>query len=704
MFRPLSMAAKSDRGLKDLQQEITCPLCLDTFEDPRVLPCQHAYCKSCLDHLATRGALSCPECRKVPLLAGGVVGLPVAFQINRLKEVVARMTLEGEGEKATGTVESDGPTADVPERQGSVSSCSHHPSQSLDLYCRQCEELVCRDCILFGKKHVGHPYNKVEVVTKNCRRKVRRELASLLQKQPAITRAVADVRTARQVVQESRGVISSKISESYDRVISIVEEKKEKELRQFQSEADAKLQEMETHEATLTSLMSEVNAVQSLVERGVEGLGDVEFMAREKGMVLKIKQMLQRISHLSSSQPSARMHTQAIGSESAEAVYLHPYRVVDLSRCTATVARGNEYVQVGVAIASVLLVDSEGHPCPLQQCVTMELCSPRFGNRVIPEVVCQSPSRYEAHYTPTLGTRGHCQLIIKVNGHMIGSGPIKVFIACPFQQLGEPVHIINGIQGPCCLKIFNEQMFCINPSKGLNIIDLNNTSAPPTPSGMFPKFGKLQRWRPVEMTIDKELSIIYVSDILNDMVHMFKMNGQYLKSTGRKGSALGKFNDPNGLCISRDGVLYVCDTCNYRIQVFDRDLKFLGYFGSPGTGPGQFNGPDNIDFDASGRLYVTDVRNHHVQCLTADGDPIRCIGREGSGPGEFSQPNILKVFDGHVFVTDDTGVSVFTTGGQFVSRFAAMCCAAGECLNGLDVDEDGFVYVSDSSRNRIVVF
>ena len=618
--------------------------------------------------------------------------------------------LEGEEkrEKTTSTVKSDGPTADEPERQGSVSSCSHHPSQSLDLYCRQCEELICRDCIVFDRKHISHPYDKVEVVTKDCRREVRRELSSLLQKQPAISRAVTDVRTARQVIKESHGVMSSKISESYDRVISIVEEKKDTQLCQLQSETDAKLQDMETREATLTSVLSEVSAVQSLVERGLEGLGDVEFMAREKGMVLKINQMLHRISSLPTGQPEASLHAQVVKEGSVEAVglvcdqYLHPYRVVDPSQCTATVTQGNEHVQVGVAtIASVLLVDSEGHPCPLQQCVTMELCSPRFGKRVSPEVVCQSPSCYEAHYTPTLGTRGHCQLIAKVNGHMIGSGPIKVFIACPPQQLGEPVHIVNDIQGPCYLKIVGEQMFCRISSVGISIIDLNNTSAPPKRSGMFPRVGNLQKWKPYEMTIDKEFGIIYISDPYNSMVHKFKKNGQYLKSTGRKGSAL---KDPNGLCVSRDGVLYVCDSDNHRIQVFDRDLKFLRCFGSLGSNPGQFNWPDNIDCDASGHLYVTDLRNQRVQCLTADGDSIRCIGREGSGPGEFSLPNILKVFGSHIFVTDASGVSVFTTGGQFVSRFAAMCCAADEYLNGLDVDEDGFVYVSDSSRNRIVVF
>ena len=53
------MAAK--KTLEDLQQEIMCSLCLDTFEDPRVLPCQHVNCKACLEGLASRGGNVSPH-------------------------------------------------------------------------------------------------------------------------------------------------------------------------------------------------------------------------------------------------------------------------------------------------------------------------------------------------------------------------------------------------------------------------------------------------------------------------------------------------------------------------------------------------------------------------------------------------------------------------------------------------------------------
>ena len=34
--------------LEELEEECICSLCLDIFDQPRLLPCGHAFCTSCL--------------------------------------------------------------------------------------------------------------------------------------------------------------------------------------------------------------------------------------------------------------------------------------------------------------------------------------------------------------------------------------------------------------------------------------------------------------------------------------------------------------------------------------------------------------------------------------------------------------------------------------------------------------------------------
>ncbi|XP_020504472.2 E3 ubiquitin/ISG15 ligase TRIM25 isoform X2 [Labrus bergylta] len=58
-------SAQSDQS-RVLQEELTCPVCLDLYRDPYLLPCGHNFCKTCLDRLkrqAERGRFRCPECR-----------------------------------------------------------------------------------------------------------------------------------------------------------------------------------------------------------------------------------------------------------------------------------------------------------------------------------------------------------------------------------------------------------------------------------------------------------------------------------------------------------------------------------------------------------------------------------------------------------------------------------------------------------------
>ncbi|CAL8241427.1 unnamed protein product [Merluccius merluccius] len=52
-----------------LREELTCPVCLDVYRDPRLLPCGHNFCLGCLRRLqrqsaSQRGHFHCPECRE----------------------------------------------------------------------------------------------------------------------------------------------------------------------------------------------------------------------------------------------------------------------------------------------------------------------------------------------------------------------------------------------------------------------------------------------------------------------------------------------------------------------------------------------------------------------------------------------------------------------------------------------------------------
>ncbi|MBC7362349.1 MAG: 6-bladed beta-propeller [Candidatus Aminicenantes bacterium] len=79
------------------------------------------------------------------------------------------------------------------------------------------------------------------------------------------------------------------------------------------------------------------------------------------------------------------------------------------------------------------------------------------------------------------------------------------------------------------------------------------------------------------------------------------------------------FNSPFQLEVLNDK-LFVLDTYNNRIQVFDLEGNYLKTLGKKGKGPGEFNAPEGFYLDSlNQKIYVADTRNLRLQILELEG-------------------------------------------------------------------------------------
>jgi hypothetical protein len=87
-----------------LQELLECPICMNRFDNPHVLPCQHTFCKSCIVSLKMSSCkkddnlISCPICRETHKLTNGVEDLPANYTMKRLIELDS-MTTNSDKEK-----------------------------------------------------------------------------------------------------------------------------------------------------------------------------------------------------------------------------------------------------------------------------------------------------------------------------------------------------------------------------------------------------------------------------------------------------------------------------------------------------------------------------------------------------------------------------------------------------------------------------
>ena len=108
--------------------ELTCSICLEVFIDPRILPCAHSFCFSCLQGWTsdTPEEITCPLCKHgSPVPTGGLKQLKSNFFV---ADLVKRMTKRSE------------------------EFCSKHPKQICHMYCRDCELAACSKCLSMNHK------------------------------------------------------------------------------------------------------------------------------------------------------------------------------------------------------------------------------------------------------------------------------------------------------------------------------------------------------------------------------------------------------------------------------------------------------------------------------------------------------------------------------------------------------------------------
>ena len=115
-----------------LEKEAECPLCHQTVEEPKQLPCNHSFCLKCLNRQAVdatvdgRSDIICVACRSFVKIPGkGTFDeLPTPFYLNRLAEVVS-IAASDSCEKTCGM-------------------CNQ--SKTLRCYCFECQKFMCESC------------------------------------------------------------------------------------------------------------------------------------------------------------------------------------------------------------------------------------------------------------------------------------------------------------------------------------------------------------------------------------------------------------------------------------------------------------------------------------------------------------------------------------------------------------------------------
>jgi DNA-binding beta-propeller fold protein YncE len=165
------------------------------------------------------------------------------------------------------------------------------------------------------------------------------------------------------------------------------------------------------------------------------------------------------------------------------------------------------------------------------------------------------------------------------------------------------------------------------------------------------------------------------------------------------------------LAIDDDDRLFVTDIKLHHVVVFDAKHEPIAQFGA-----GDLVSPAGIAIDTMNRfVYVVDTQQDQVLVYDADKYTVlRRIGTAGkehrlTSPGNFALPDGVAVDkDGNVYVTDTLNdrVEIFDADGKFISEFGRIGDGPGTFARpkGIAIDRDGHIWVTDEVQSRVQVF
>ncbi|XP_044840047.1 E3 ubiquitin-protein ligase TRIM39-like [Mauremys mutica] len=233
----------SGTPVREIQEETSCPICLEYLTDPVTIQCGHNFCRGCISQYCETweeqdsDPLCCPSCR-ARIRKG-------AFQSNyQLANIVEKIK-------------------QMDFKQGKENLCERH-GKALDLFCEEDGEAVCVVCER-SLEHRSHTVLLMDDAAQKYKERIQAHLKTLMEEREKLLGLKATgERNCREYLKQTQTERQKIVSEfqqlqqfleEQERLLLAQLEKLDKEIVRIQNENVSKLSEQISH---LSELISEV--------------------------------------------------------------------------------------------------------------------------------------------------------------------------------------------------------------------------------------------------------------------------------------------------------------------------------------------------------------------------------------------------------------------------------------------------------------
>ncbi|XP_011407495.2 PREDICTED: E3 ubiquitin-protein ligase TRIM71-like [Amphimedon queenslandica] len=667
-----------------LKGMLECSVCLNKYKDPRILPCHHVFCKTCIDGLKVQeNGLKCPTCSSTCREMASLDGImnrsfPPAFHINNLLDL----------------------RLDEQEQEVLDLSCPVD-KKPLDFFCEKCLDLICKDCV--PRSHQGHVCKSVTEAIPKQKSVLQSHSEQVKEEEVFIQSKVEALKERERIVFEQKATVKAEIRTKARELIRMIKSSEEDLIAKVDEIVQSKLDPLKEKRQFLEGMQSKMRNLQEQVSKCLNSGG-------KQGVLNMAKELIPKMEEVKSSVDKTKMNP----TEVADLTFIQDPKCMEAARHLGDLsATFND--QCNVEVISVSCFDNK-RP---QVFVTVSIkyaTRPAYAIAPCLSIICliqppqvaesikgeislgDVPNQYVIRFRPN--RNGVHKLCLKINEILAEKKPIVVPFNPVFIKRIAPTACIKSdlMSKPIGLTMSKDKIIVLTDYNKLIILDKNGNN--PKVYKQTTNGHRFSFTRDAAVTPDgcllmtDEYSILKVS-----------MDGKLLKDIGCKGSGKEQFNNPFGITIDENtGKVYVADLENHRIQVLNRDYSFSHFLGLKGKALGYFEQPNGTALDSQGNVFVTDTFNHRIQKFSQSGEYISYFGSKGPNPGQLKLPEKIVINNDYIYVTEhlNARISVFTTEGIFVQCFGNQSSEGGLVWpRGLTFDEDGSLYVCDFKSHCI---
>uniref|UniRef100_A0A671WKU4 RING-type E3 ubiquitin transferase n=1 Tax=Sparus aurata TaxID=8175 RepID=A0A671WKU4_SPAAU len=674
------------------KQFLVCSICLDHYCNPKVLPCLHTFCESCLQNYIPPESLtlSCPVCRQTSILPEkGVCALQNNFFITNLMEVLQRDP-ECSRPEACSVLESVSAAA-----AGKPLCCPNHEGKVMEFYCESCETAMCLDCT--EGEHREHVTVPLRDVVEQHKAVLKTQLDAIRSRLPQLTAAIELVSEISRQLNERKTEAVVEITSTFEELERALHQRKTALITDLENICSTK------QKASYASTRSHLQNMHSLCQVHLHLLQ----------VLLVQKQMSERVTALARHEFPVRPHQNAHLDCQVETEGLRR-SIQNLGVLLTTAAVAHTSVATGEGLRhaatgqhhtiTVTTKDKDGELVRTGNAILKAEITSADGSRAAEtEIADNKNGTYEVGYT--VRSEGEYSFALMLYGQPIRGSPFRLRAVKPSDVPQSPDDVKRRVKSPSGTGGHIRQKAVRRPS---SMYSTTKKKENPIEDELIYRVGTRGREKG-EFTNLQGISAssngrVVVADSNNQCIQVFSNDGQFKMRFGVRGRSPGQLQRPTGVTVDMNGDIVVADYDNRWVSIFSSDGKFKNKIGA-----GRLMGPKGVAVDKNGHIITVDNKACCVFIFQSNGKLVTKFGGRGTSDRQFAGPHFVAVNNkNEIIVTDfhNHSVKVYSADGEFLFKFGSHGEGNGQfnAPTGVAVDANGNIIVADWGNSRIQVF